>query len=354
MLSRSEVDDMKVLHYLNPFFSQLGGEEKTNMAPMRIEGAVGPGRLFNSLLKEGQIVATVVCGDNYYAENMDKAREEVLTLIRKESPDIFIAGPAFNAGRYGIACGDLSHAVMRELGIPAVTGLYMENPAVDLYRRELYIVSTGRSAAGMRKDAVKMAAVTDKLLRGEEVGLPEEEGLIPMGKRVNIFCKEKAAARAVSMLIAKLKGEEIKSETPIPVYDIITPAPPVKDLSSATIALLTTGGIVPEGNPDHLPAATAKFYKKYSIEKLSRLESGQFESVHAGYDPVYANINPNRVAPLDILRIKEQKGEIKKLYPYLVTTTGNSTSVADATRMGKEIAKELLAAGVDAAIMTST
>ena len=79
---------MRVLHYLNPFFSQLG-EEKTNMAPMRIEGAVGPGRLFNSLLKEGQIVATVVCGDNYYAENMDKAREEVLTLIRKDSRHIY-------------------------------------------------------------------------------------------------------------------------------------------------------------------------------------------------------------------------------------------------------------------------
>jgi len=29
--------------------------------------------------------------------------------------------------------------------------------------------------------------------------------------------------------------------------------------------LITTGGIVPKGNPDHLPASTAKFYHKYSI-----------------------------------------------------------------------------------------
>jgi betaine reductase len=345
---------MKILHYLNQFFGQQGGEEKTSMPPMYIDKPVGPGMLFNTLLNEGKIVGTVLCGDNYYAENMEKAREEILELVRKMSPDLLITGPAFNAGRYGMACADLAQAVKKEFGIPVVTGLYEENPAIEIYKRELPIVKTGNSAASMREAAVKMAAVSDKLLRGEELGIPEEEGLIPMGKRVNVFKKEKAAVRAVSMLISKIKGEAYESEIPIPVYDMITPASPIKDLSSATIALLTSGGIVPKGNPDHLPAATAKFYKKYDIKDLSLLEGGKFESVHAGYDPVYANENPNRVAPLDLLRIKERKGEIKSLYPYLVTTTGNSTSVADATRMGEEIAKELLSAGVDGAIMTST
>lgn len=326
----------------------------TSIPPMYVEKPVGPGLLFNTLLKEAQIVATVICGDNYYAQNMEKARKEILAFVRKESPDLLITGPAFNAGRYGIACADLAQAVRKELSIPVVTGLYEENPAVDIYKRELVIVRTGNSAVGMREAVKKMAVVADKLLRGEELGLPDEEGLIPMGKRVNIFKNEKASVRAVSMLIAKLKGEPYESEIPIPVYEMITPAPPIKDLSQATIALLTSGGIVPEGNPDHLPAATAKFYKKYDIEELSQLEGGKFESVHAGYDPVYANENPNRVAPLDLLRIKERKGEIKRLYPYLVTTTGNSTSVADATRMGEEIARELLSAGVDGAIMTST
>ncbi len=62
------------------------------------------------------------------------------------------------------------------------------------------------------------------------------------------------------------------------------------------------------GNPDHLPAATAKFYKKYSISNLDRLIGGEYESIHAGYDPVYANENPNRVLPLDLLRELEKKG----------------------------------------------
>ena len=156
------------------------------------------------------------------------------------------------------------------------------------------------------------------------------------------------------MLLKKIKGEEFVSEVPIPVYDIITPAEPIKDLSKAKLALLTTGGIVKFGNPDRLPAATAKYYKNYNIEGMEKLIGEDFESVHAGYDPVYANQDPNRVAPLDVLRDMQIEGKFDSLYEYLVTTTGNSTSVKDATRMGEEIARELIAAGVNGVIMTST
>ncbi|MPN00154.1 Glycine reductase complex component B subunit gamma [bioreactor metagenome] len=76
--------------------------------------------------------------------------------------------------------------------------------------------------------------------------------------------------------------------------------------------------------------------------------------MHAGYDPVYANDDPNRVAPLDILRQLEKEGEISSIYNYFKTTTGNSTSVTDATRMGKEMAEELLEDKVDGVILTST
>jgi glycine reductase len=35
---------VKVVHYLNQFFAGLGGEEAAGHAPVRLEGAVGPGR----------------------------------------------------------------------------------------------------------------------------------------------------------------------------------------------------------------------------------------------------------------------------------------------------------------------
>lgn len=67
---------------------------------------------------------------------------ELLALVAAAGPDLVIAGPAFLAGRYGVACGALCVAVQAQLGIPAVTGMQPENPGVDLHRRRVYIVQT--------------------------------------------------------------------------------------------------------------------------------------------------------------------------------------------------------------------
>ena len=170
---------------------------------------------------------------------------------------------------------------------------------------------------------------------------------------MNVFHEKDGATRAVEMLLKKLKGEPYDTELEISVYEKVTPAEPLKDLKTAKIALCTTGGIVPIGNPDHMYAATAKFWKKYAVEG-DCLEPGKWESVHAGYDPVYANESCDRVAPYKVLKQLEKEGYIGELYPFLLTTTGNSTSVADATKFGQEMADDLRRAGVQAAILTST
>ena len=36
-------------------------------------------------------------------------------MVKKFNPDLFIAGPAFNAGRYGVACGAIAKVVQEEL-----------------------------------------------------------------------------------------------------------------------------------------------------------------------------------------------------------------------------------------------
>jgi glycine reductase len=69
---------------------------------------------------------------------------------------------------------------------------------------------------------------------------------------------------------------------------------------------------------------------------------------------VYANDDPNRVAPYNTMKELEKEGIIGEVYPYLCSTTGNSTSVADATRMGDEMVRQLKADGVEAVILTST
>ncbi len=344
----------RVVHYINQFFAQIGGEEMAHIAPELREGFVGPGMALNQVWKgEAEIVKTVVCGDSYFAEHEKDAKAQILEWVKAEKPDLFIAGPAFNAGRYGYACANICAAVKEELGIPVLTGMYEENPGADL-KNKVMIVATTNSAAGMRKAAPVMANLALKIMKGEKIGASCEEGYMNMGVRVNFFEKERGAKRAVDMLVKKLAGKPFVTEYPMPSFDRVPPNPAVKDLSKATIALCTSGGIVPKGNPDHIESSSASHYGEYNIAGVQSLTSDKYETAHGGYDPVYANEDPNRVLPVDVLREFEREGKIGKLHDFFYTTVGNGTAVASAKAFAADYAKKLLAAGVDAVIMTST
>ena len=129
----------RIVHYINQFFAGIGGEEKANVPPEKRAGAVGPGMALQAAIGDaGEIVATVVCGDGYFNENLEAASAAVLGMIGESSPDLVVVGPAFNAGRYGMACGGVAKAVEEKLGVPVVGGMYIENPGIDSYRRYGY------------------------------------------------------------------------------------------------------------------------------------------------------------------------------------------------------------------------
>lgn len=344
----------KVVHYINQFFANIGGEEMAHVPPEKRDGFVGPGMAFNQAWKgEAEIVNTIVCGDSYFAEHEKDAKEQVLNWVKEINPDLFIAGPAFNAGRYGYACATICKAVQDELGIKVLTGMYEENPGADL-KNSVLMVATTNSAAGMRKAAPVMAKLAMKLMKGEKLGASCEDGYMPNGIRRNFFEKERGSKRAVDMLLKKLADKPFTTEYPMPSFDRVAPNKAIKDLSKATIALCTSGGIVPKGNPDHIESSSASHYGEYNIAGVEKLTAETYETAHGGYDPVYANENPNRVLPVDVMREFEKEGKIGKLHDYFYTTVGNGTAVASAKAFAAEYAQKLLSAGVDAVIMTST
>lgn len=347
---------LKVVHYINQFFAQIGGEEKADYpVELRVGEVVGPGMALTQNFKdEAEIIATIVCGDSYFNENLEKAKAEILEMVKEQAPDIFIAGPAFNAGRYGVACGTIAAAVQEELGIPSLTGMYVENPGADMFKNQVYMVPTKNSAAGMRDAVKKMAPLAVKLGKGEKIGSSAEEGYMPNGIRVNFFEKERGSQRAVKMLIKKLAGKPFETEFPMPDFDRVDPNPAVKDLAHAKIALVTSGGIVPKGNPDHIESSSASHYGEYDITGVTDLTEDTYETAHGGYDPVYANEDADRVLPVDVLRDMEKEGIIGELHHLFYTTTGNGTAVASAKAFADEFSKKLVADGVDAVILTST
>jgi len=53
---------------------------------------------------------------------MEEATQEMIRLMVPYQADLIMAGPAFNAGRYGIAAGEICKSAKEKLKIPAVTG----------------------------------------------------------------------------------------------------------------------------------------------------------------------------------------------------------------------------------------
>ncbi len=349
------MEKLRVVHYVNQFFAGIGGEEKADTKPHIAESLPPISTQLDKLLGDDmEVVATVVCGDTYFNENLETASEEVLAMIKEFNPNLFIAGPAFNAGRYGVAAGSITKLVQEKLHIPCLTGMYVENPGADMFKKDVYIMETADSAAGMRKALPKIAKFAQTLANGDKISSPKEEGYIERGLRVNFFHEEKGSRRAVDMLLKKIKGEEFVTEYPMPVFDRVNPAKALKDLSEAKIALVTSGGIVPKHNPDRIESSSASKYGEYSIAGFENLTEATHETAHGGYDPVYANLDADRVLPVDVMRDLVKEGIIGELHEMFYTTVGNGTAVASAKAFANEIGNKLKQAQVDAVILTST
>lgn len=345
---------LRVVHYINQFFGGIGGEEKADAPLSERTEAVGPGRLLAvRLADQAEIVATLICGDNYLAEHEAETLEAIRARLAELRPDVLVAGPAFNAGRYGMACGAIC-ATAEALGIPAVTGLYPENPAVETYRAHVVLVPTGNSAASMAEAMGRVARLALKLARREPLGPAREEGYLPRGFRLNMLAAAPGAERAVTMLLAKLRGEPFETELRMERFEAVPPAPPVTDLSTALVALVTEAGLFPQGNPDRVESTQATRWGHYSLEGLDDLTEATHHAIHGGFDNHWVNADPDRVLPVDVMRALEREGTIGGLYGEYCATVGNGGSPEVMRRIGAEMAERLNAAGVSAVVLTST
>ncbi|MEG2287026.1 MAG: glycine/betaine/sarcosine/D-proline family reductase selenoprotein B [Ruthenibacterium sp.] len=98
---------LRAVHYINQFYAGLGGEETAGAALSVLDEIKGPALGLNRLWNgEMEVVTVLCCGDNYINEdkNYEQVKEQIREIVAKAKPDVFIAGPAFNAGRYGVAC----------------------------------------------------------------------------------------------------------------------------------------------------------------------------------------------------------------------------------------------------------
>lgn len=346
---------LRVVHYINAFYGGLGGEEAAETPIQMQKGAVGPARLLaQQLAGQGEVVSTIICGDGYFTAYEDDVVAWIEAYLKEIKPDVLMAGPAFRSGRYGLACGRVC-LVAEQLGLPAITGMHIENPGSDLYRDEhLYIIATEASAVGMPQAIARMVSLGLKRGRGEPIGTAREEGFLPRAVRRTVLTGRAAAERAVDMALRKVRNEPFVSELTIETFERISAPPPLGDLSTTRFALVTEAGLVEKGNPHRLPSAGATHWASYSIAGMDRLVPGAWDAIHGGYDNTAALQDPNRVVPLDALRELERSGQVGALLDTLYVTVGNLSSLNAMRRIGAEIAVELQQRAVGAVIVPAT
>ena len=345
---------LRVVHFVNQFFAGIGGEDQAHVGVSVRDGVVGPGRALQQALgADAQVIATIVCGDNFMSERPDEALAEIGSALSRLRPDALVAGPAFGSGRYGLACAHVCRRAQQQ-GIPAATAMHPENPGATSFRREVVILPTGESAVSMQSDLARVARMALRLARKEELGPAELEGHLPQGKRRSHDRGRPGWQRALDMLSAKLAGRPFTTEVPYNAPEQVRPAPPLVDLTRATIAMVTTGGLVRKGNPERQSAANAVRYHRHAVTSLESLTPEEWEAFHAGYFNHIVNKNPNYILPLSFLRELEGKGHIGRVHDQIFALPGVSTPVAASRALGRAIAEELKQSRVDGALLVAT
>ena len=240
---------IKVLHYLNQFFAGIGGEEQAGHEVVFLPHAVGVGAVIENAMKaHGVEYATVACGDNYFHEAETKALEAIGAAIDQFHPDIFLAGPAFNAGRYGLACAKLCSWVRDNRRIPAITAMHEDNPGTREIGRHVFVIQTGASTASM-PEALKRFSLLIELLRSKDQAAAENfraEHCLPIPRRFTVRTGVPDYVRAVDLLLAKLNGQPYETEIPRIEAEEHSIPNLTGSLKDATVALVTEGGLVPK------------------------------------------------------------------------------------------------------------
>ena len=353
------MSNIRVMHYVNQFFAGIGGEDKADIPVGSFGGAIGPGKRLQELLGDSaEIVVTAYCGDDYFGTHRDEVLESILNIARLHDIKLVIAGPAFSSGRYGFACVEVCHYISTTMDVNCVTGIHHTNPAIEIYKqyknKKVFAIPATEVVSGMEDALRKITQLVSKLSSGATIGSAAQENYIPRGIRQVELMGKNGVERAFDMMLDRWAGRPFTTEIPIECLESIPPAPQVTAIASSTLAIVSTSGVVPQGNPDGFKMHRNTQWKKYDIAKLNSMQDSKWDAIHGGYNTAFMKMNPNFGVPLDVCREMEGDGEFSKLLPYFYATSGINALISAMQVIGQEIARDLVARGVSAALLVST
>lgn len=163
---------VKVLLVLNHVQAGMGSDENADLPPAGKKSIIGPGKMMEPYFKEmdGEIVATLYCGDLYYQNNEEEVKKKFVAMAKKLSPDVVVCGPALHYPNFGEMAGGLAEEINNKSDIPAFAAMSLENPATEKYKDKVIVVKTPKKGGvGLNQSMENICKMAVKLAKKENV-----------------------------------------------------------------------------------------------------------------------------------------------------------------------------------------
>lgn len=163
---------MKIIFILDQIQAGLGGKEKGNQPLGGRYIPVGSARMFEDYLKEvdGQIIATLYCGDDYFAKDPTTCSLKLTAMVKKLEADVVICGPCFNYDKFGLMAGRVAQTIQEKLSVPVIAAMSQEcSEAIMKYKDSIDIVKMPKKGGtGLTESMKTMLKLCELKVKKEE------------------------------------------------------------------------------------------------------------------------------------------------------------------------------------------
>ena len=153
---------MRVILFLNQIQAGYGGKERAD-TPLGLEkGGIGSYLMYKDyFLKENlQVLATVYCGPDYFAEHKEEVLHKIHNLILKTKAEVLFAGPCFNDESYTEMAANVASFIEHQTDCKTYVACSKENEEIiQQFKEHTTMIEMPKKGAVGLNDALKDIAL---------------------------------------------------------------------------------------------------------------------------------------------------------------------------------------------------
>ncbi len=150
------------------------GTKDDKMVELNIkQELVGPAIMMEQYLKEidGNVVATLYCGNGYYMVNKDEVIRKLTAMSEKLGADVVMCGPSFNYLEYSQMAAEVAENINKKTSIKAIAAMSEENiETIEKYKNEINIIKTPKKGGtGLSESLKNMCHVAKDMYENKDI-----------------------------------------------------------------------------------------------------------------------------------------------------------------------------------------